>query len=544
VTVLEEFARRGRDAQAAADHVIAEHTKGDSVSTQPTDVAQAERRTQAAAAAAVTAAGDEYFNVPLSAIVPSPTNPRKHFDQTSLEELAGSIRTHGILEPLLVRTNRTVGKGLLPRYELVAGERRLRAAKIAGVDQVPVRVKVLTDKEALEIQVVENLQRDGLSALEESTGYQQLHDLHGYTVEQIADKIGKSKAYVYARLKLDGLTPASEKLLAAGEISPGHAILLARLKPADQARVAEQYLFEDEDVLKDPDSKVSRRADDPRKPISVRELEARIAEHVRFDAKAVDPMVHPRTAEVLIAAEAEGMKVVPITHDHYVPPEAKDGNRTYGPQSWKRADGLRGSKACDFAVAGFIAVGEGYGQAFKVCINKEKCARHWGAEMKARAKRAAKGGRSTGSAQKRENTREAQDLRWQQQQEREQRAQKRWEAARSAIFKDVAAAVAKAPARAGGNLAEVIIRELVDEYGRAAVIKEADSYLPRGATAEDLVRYAAFLALFKESFRSYGAAERYTKLLAPLGVDVKKHLAAAVPADGEAAAPKKKVKRG
>lgn len=541
MTALEEFARRGRAAQAAVDHVIAEHTKGEPVSTQPTDVVQAERRTQAAAAAAVTAAGDEYFNVPLTAIVPSPSNPRKHFDAATLEELAASIRTHGVLEPLLVRTNRTVGKGLLPRYELVAGERRWRAAKIAGIDQVPVRVKVLSDKETLEIQVVENLQRDGLTALEESTGYQQLHELHGYSVEDIAGKIGKSKAYVYARLKLDGLTPAAEKLLALGEISPGHAILLARLKPADQARVVDQYVFEGEDVLEDPDvvddpiqrrrTRVGRNAagkeHDPRKPISVRELEARIAEHVRFDAKAVDPMVHPHTAEVLAAAAGEGLKVVPITHDHYVPPEAKDGSRTYGPQSWKRADGMRGSKACDLAVVGFIAVGEGYGQAFKVCINKEKCARHWGAEMKARAKRAAKGGgRSTGSAQKREDARDAQDRKWKDEQAREERAQQRWEAARPAIFKDVAAAVAKAPLRA--NLVDIVVGELVEEYGRAKILKEAVGYLSSGSTAESLVRYFAFLALFKESHRSYGAAERYSKVLGALGVDVKAHLAAAI----------------
>lgn len=141
----------------------------------------------------------------LEAIVASKTNPRKHFDAAALKELAESIAKHGVLQAILVRPNGADGK-----FELVAGERRWRAAKLAQLDRIPVTVRELSDTEALELQVVENLQRTDLHPLEEAEGYESLMkcqhaDGRTYTADEIAAKVGKSRSYVYSRLKYTAL---------------------------------------------------------------------------------------------------------------------------------------------------------------------------------------------------------------------------------------------------------------------------------------------------------------------------------------------------
>jgi ParB family transcriptional regulator, chromosome partitioning protein len=168
----------------------------------------------------------EYRNLPILNLTESPANPRRTFDETALNELAESIRTQGVLSPLLVRP-----KG--HSYEIVAGARRYRAAQIAGLDSVPVRIVELTDAQALETSIVENLQRRDVHPLDEATGYLSLLHLD-YTVEQIAAKCGKSPAYVAARAKLAELAPAVTEAFAKDEIGVGHALLLARLQPEQQ----------------------------------------------------------------------------------------------------------------------------------------------------------------------------------------------------------------------------------------------------------------------------------------------------------------------
>ena len=135
----------------------------------------------------------EYRSVPVAALIESASNPRKRFDDKSLEELAASFKTQGVLAPLLVRE-------LEPsKYEVVAGARRLRAARIAELDSIPVRVVKLTDAEAIEAQVVENLQREDIHPLEEALGFKSLLDLGEptYTIANISARAGKSEAYVY-----------------------------------------------------------------------------------------------------------------------------------------------------------------------------------------------------------------------------------------------------------------------------------------------------------------------------------------------------------
>jgi ParB family chromosome partitioning protein len=168
----------------------------------------------------------EYRNLPLLSLTESPTNPRRSFDETSLNELADSIRSQGVLSPLLIRPKGNT-------YEIVAGARRYRAAQLAGLDSVPVRIVELTDAQALEVSIIENLQRSQVHPLDEATGYVSLMHLD-YSVEQIAAKVGKPVAYVLGRSRLAGLAPAVTEAFAKDEIGVGHALLLAKLESGAQ----------------------------------------------------------------------------------------------------------------------------------------------------------------------------------------------------------------------------------------------------------------------------------------------------------------------
>ncbi len=328
--------------------------------------------------------------IPIAELHESPYNPRKTYAQAPLAELALSIKEHGVLTPLIVRPYSGVGGG----FEVGAGHRRLRAAQAAGLGQLPCVIQDLSDHAFLELLNIENLLREDIHPLEEADGYRLLMDPRrglGYTVDQVAAKVGKSVSYVYQRLKLADLTPALRKEFLAGTITAGHAILLARLTPKQQAMVADRDaggLFTHERLLWDPDSK--DESDDPVKAVSVRELAAWIDEHVKFDAAQapVEAQLFPETAPAAQVL-AEAQKVIPITHAYMVPPTARDGVRVFTERSWKRADGTKGHKPCPHATAGLIVVGPGRGQAFKVCTSKDKCAIHWKAEQReSKARRA------------------------------------------------------------------------------------------------------------------------------------------------------------
>jgi len=172
----------------------------------------------------------EYRSVPVTALIESASNPRKRFDDMSLEELAASFKTQGVLAPLLVRELES------SKYEVVAGARRLRAARIAELDSIPVRVVKLTDAEAIEAQVVENLQREDIHPLEEALGFKSLLELGeaAYTIATISARAGKSEAYVYGRIKLADLIPPVAEAFQKDQITIGHALLIAKLPAAQQ----------------------------------------------------------------------------------------------------------------------------------------------------------------------------------------------------------------------------------------------------------------------------------------------------------------------
>ena len=181
-------------------------------------------------------------SIAVAEIQPNKNQPRKKFDQTALEELADSIKEHGVLQPLIICPTQD-GMG----YQLVAGERRWRAAKIAGLAEVPVIIKELTEKEIAELALVENLQREDLGPVEEAFGYQSLVEKYGLTQEEIAKRVGKSRPVVTNALRLLSLQPEVLQYLEAGEITAGHAKVLLALEDAQkQVRgatvVVEQHL--------------------------------------------------------------------------------------------------------------------------------------------------------------------------------------------------------------------------------------------------------------------------------------------------------------
>lgn len=174
----------------------------------------------------------EYIETTLALIHPSPTNPRKTFPAEEMAEMTDSVKRHGILQPILVRPwpeCYSAGEGQYPAYELVAGERRYRAAKAAELESIPVMVRNLTDHEVLEIQIIENLQRKGLHEIEEAEGYELMIKEHDYTADQLAEKIGKSRAYVYGRMKLNALCTRARLAFRDGKLTASTALLIARI---------------------------------------------------------------------------------------------------------------------------------------------------------------------------------------------------------------------------------------------------------------------------------------------------------------------------
>jgi ParB family chromosome partitioning protein len=156
-------------------------------------------------------------DVPVAAVSPNPNQPRVHFDEESLIELAASITEMGVLQPILVRP---IEDGA---FELIAGERRWRAAQRAGLSTIPAVIRMTDDASSVEQALVENLHRQDLTALEEAAAYQQLLDEFGLTHDQVATRVGKSRSAITNSLRLMGLPPAVQHLLADGQLSAGHA---------------------------------------------------------------------------------------------------------------------------------------------------------------------------------------------------------------------------------------------------------------------------------------------------------------------------------
>ncbi len=194
-----------------------------------------------------------FQTIPIEDLVPSGTNPRTTFDEAYITELAESIKTHGILQPILVRPRRVIHSEMAKAlrmedeafkgYEIVAGECRYRASVQAGLTEMPCLVRDLDDKQAAEAQFLENLKRRDLDPIEEAEGYSILMKEHGYTIDDLVEKLGKSRSYVYGRIKLTALPVIAREALRAGKINASVALLIARIPDAKrQKKAAEEVI--------------------------------------------------------------------------------------------------------------------------------------------------------------------------------------------------------------------------------------------------------------------------------------------------------------
>ncbi|CAN7738514.1 ParB/RepB/Spo0J family partition protein [Mesorhizobium caraganae] len=176
--------------------------------------------------------------VPIEFLSPNPKNPRRHFGDADLTDLAQSIREHGVVQPVVARPSPTQAG----RYEIIAGERRWRAAQRAGLTEIPIIVRDVNDRTALELAIIENVQRTDLNPVEEAMGYQQLIDDHGYTQADLGNVIGKSRSHVANTLRLLKLPDVIRDMLVDGALSAGHARTLVTAQ--DPAGLAKQIVEE------------------------------------------------------------------------------------------------------------------------------------------------------------------------------------------------------------------------------------------------------------------------------------------------------------
>ncbi len=184
--------------------------------------------------------GDEQRNLPVERLRPGKYQPRTHMDETSLAELAASIKAQGVMQPILARAiDHTPGA---ERYEIVAGERRWRAAQLAGLSEVPVLIRGIPDEQALAMALIENIQRENLNPLEEAQGLQRLIDEFGLTHQQAADAVGRSRPAASNMLRLLQLTAAVQEMLMTGKLDMGHARALLPLSGAQQVALAQRIV--------------------------------------------------------------------------------------------------------------------------------------------------------------------------------------------------------------------------------------------------------------------------------------------------------------
>ena len=212
----------------------------------------------------------------VDAISPHPDQPRQSFDPQKMEELVQTVREKGILSPVIVRS---VGSG----YQLISGERRWRAAKLAGMERVPAILREVSDREALELSLIENIQREDLKPLEEALAYQRLLQLHGGTQEELAQRVGKDRSTVANALRLLRLPRPAQEALENGFITPGHARCLLAVSPDAQERLLREILAKDLSVratekLAKIIGKSSGRVSQPRtaSSVHVEEIRARL----------------------------------------------------------------------------------------------------------------------------------------------------------------------------------------------------------------------------------------------------------------------------
>jgi len=246
---------------------------------------------------------DELRNIDVDLIERGPWQPREHFDEEALQELADSIATQGVVQPIVVRQK--AARDGEARYEIVAGERRWRAAQRAGLSKVPVVVKTFDDQTAAAVSLIENIQRENLNPLEESTALKRLIDEFEMTHQQVADTVARSRASVSNLLRLQDLNPDVKELLAKREIEMGHARALLAVSGLEQSRLAKDVARKGFSVRET--EALIRKLESPAKKVKSTKKDPDIA---RLEERLTESLGAP----VVIKQKAKGKGCLEITY--------------------------------------------------------------------------------------------------------------------------------------------------------------------------------------------------------------------------------------
>jgi ParB family chromosome partitioning protein len=222
----------------------------------------------------------QIVNIEIEHIMPRQGQPRTRFNDATLQELAASIKAQGLLQPLLLRPRGN-------KYEIIAGERRYRAAKLAGLDSLPAIIRDIKDREAAEISLIENIQREDLNAVEEARAYRHLMEHYGYTQEKVAEVIGKSRAHVANTMRILSLPDEILQMIEAGQLTAGHARTLLTLPDAKAQLIQAGEIIKNKLSVRQAEAKgragkkkVKRTVEDiPIKAAEILDLEERLQEH-------------------------------------------------------------------------------------------------------------------------------------------------------------------------------------------------------------------------------------------------------------------------
>jgi ParB family chromosome partitioning protein len=324
----------------------------------------------------------------------SPTNPRKHFEPTALEELTRSIAAHGMLNPILTRPWPSGKDGAL---EVVCGARRLRAARAAKLKLVPVRIEPLGDDQVLETQVIENLQREDVHPLDEATGYRALLETGRYSASDIAQKVGKSEPYVYQRLKLTDLVENGQKAFWAEKLGLSQALLISRLEPGDQEAVLKDLKRRDYDwrapelagwiersfllkfkgaAFKAGDATLLPEAGACTTCPKRTGANTQLFPEVKGSDRCTDPACYRAKLQAHIAGkqteyQAKGEELLPLVRG-YVPYGEKQPKGALDAHSYAI---ITKKTRCDHARSGIVVAGDDPGRVLEVCVDP-KCKQH------------------------------------------------------------------------------------------------------------------------------------------------------------------------
>lgn len=244
-----------------------------------------------------TTGGQEGIKLPISLIEPNPLQPRKNFEEDTLLELAESMKNFGILQPILVTKKEKT-------YEIVTGERRWRAAKIAGLKELPVIIKDLSAKELAEVSLIENIQRENLNIMEEANAYKRLLEEFALTHDDLANRIGKSRAAITNTLRLLGLSPAVQKMTADGLISMGHARSLLAIRDEKQQEEIGMMIFDKQLSVRESENYIKGLTRPPKDQAKeklspeMKDLERKMAEYFGSKVKLIRRKNHSGKIEI------------------------------------------------------------------------------------------------------------------------------------------------------------------------------------------------------------------------------------------------------